>query len=102
LAASTSEEINRVLWALGGHNDFATGVNTEVHFDIGIGALGSEQVALGDISSRNAIGWDVPTPYAGVTLPLLIPSGSRVSARCQSDGTTSPENQLDLILYGLG
>lgn len=53
--------------------------------DIGIGAAASEQVLLPDLFSQWAT---LPSPALYV-LPIRIPAGTRISARTQSNATTS-------------
>ena len=75
LVASTgSESAGLLLFATG---NSVTSTATSMLLDIGTGAAGSESVIVPDIALGGANGFRV-------LIPIRIPSGVRVSARCQS------------------
>lgn len=68
--------------------------------DIAVGGSGSEQVAIPNLYFRAPSTIDRPFPSA-VALPVSIPAGSRISARCQCSVNTATERLLGLIMYGV-
>lgn len=78
---------------------FGTVSNTsEFLIDIGVGAAASEQVVVENLpatcGAQFAPGWHQ------IFLPLSIPDGTRVAARCQSSAASSSAIQVALILSG--
>lgn len=68
---------------------------TRVAFDIGVGAGGSEKVIV-----SNVVLWCYATnngSFDAIALPIQVPAGTRVSARCQATGT-SGASSLWLVL----
>jgi hypothetical protein len=60
------------------------GSPTAYNVDIGIGASGSEIALISNIMLQGAA-----QPGATYIFPLAVPAGTRVSVRCQSDGTSA-------------
>jgi len=75
LVASTSAESAGLLLFASGNA--VTSTATSLLLDIGVGASGAETVIIPDIALGGANGYRV-------MIPIRIPSGVRVSARCQS------------------
>lgn len=75
LIASTSFDYEGVMLEFG----FVTG-GVEWLIDIAIGAGGSEQIVIADLHYTFATALSAPYLF----VPLRIPAGSRISARCQS------------------
>jgi hypothetical protein len=75
LVASTSAESSGLLLFASGNA--VTSTATSMLLDIGTGAAGSESVIVPDIALGGANGYRV-------LIPIRIPSGVRVAARCQS------------------
>lgn len=73
--------------------------NSSNTLDIGVGAVGSEQVVIPTLSWRSDN--DTGNSYgAGWSLPVSIPAGQRVAAR----GSSSPVggDTVDVVLVGIG
>jgi hypothetical protein len=75
LIASTSAETTFISFAINTVNVSAT--NTATLLDIGVGASGSETVIVPDIAVGGA-------STAIFNIPVKVPSGTRIAARCQS------------------
>lgn len=74
LISSLSAEASAVLlWATG---NSAASTNTAMLLDIGVGATSNESVVVPDIALGGANGFRT-------FIPVRIPSGSRIAARCQ-------------------
>lgn len=93
LIASTSARSNVLVLAVGGVN--ATGADTALLADIGIGAAGAEAAIIADVAFGSALA----IPPMSVTLPLVIPAGTRISARTQSIVTGGKTCSIYLALY---
>jgi hypothetical protein len=69
--------------------------------DIGVGAGGSEVAVVSDIpASANSTADAISN--GGVSFPLSIPAGSRISARCACSVTTASDRDVELVLLGVG
>jgi hypothetical protein len=60
--------------------------NMDYLYDIGVGADGAEVVVVPDVLLSTPVNERFPSGYL---VPIFIPRGSRVAARCQADGTTA-------------
>lgn len=86
LAASTSIDAEWITVQLDGPE-----IDESYLFDIGVGAAASESVVIANIPlASNVVG------LRSVTLPLTIPSGSRVSARMQA---TAALQEADVSIH---
>jgi hypothetical protein len=69
-------------------------------FDVGIGAAGSEQVLIANVL------WDAPASTASYgenyLIPIVIPKGTRVALRCQSDTGGSTFTAAVTAIFGAG
>lgn len=65
--------------------------------DIAIGAAGSEVVIVSNIPARSASSCGIDLQYF---LPIAIPSGTRISARCQCTSGGSITIQCSIIVIG--
>lgn len=92
LTASTSEAAQAVIVSVSN----ASTATRRFLFDIAVGAAGSESVVLANIPFAN--GSPATTNCPSFYLPLGIPTGSRVSARCQcSVASTTVNVSVNLI-----
>jgi hypothetical protein len=68
--------------------------------DVGIGLEGSEQVLVGNVGVGHSTGTGNPHWIRSVTIPVKVPSGSRLSFRWQAARTTAPtlNPQVAIIL----
>lgn len=83
-----------------GHDALAVAANQGWHVDIGIGASGSEQVLIPNLPfSINATSDVTLVPV--LALPVHIPAGTRLAARCQCDVITATERLLDVAAWGV-
>lgn len=75
-------------------------ITADFLYDIGVGGAGSEVVLVENILV-NATPLGLVAPYS-VYIPLLIPAGARVAARCQSsDAAASPSLDIQLVKGGV-
>lgn len=69
--------------------------------DVGIGAVGSEVVVIGDLAVNAGTTADAPLP-ASLCFPCAIAAGSRVAVRCQCNVNTSPDRTILMLTHGVG
>lgn len=102
LSASTECDVSEIIIATGGTG---TAAAAGAHFlvDLAIGAGGSEQIILPNLWFRvgSASSGFSPLPEVVGPLPVAIPAGSRVSARCQSSSNVAGDRTLDLVVHGI-
>jgi hypothetical protein len=68
--------------------------------DIAVGAAGLEQIILENLIVQvNASGDRFIQPYIG-PLPLSLPAGTRVAARCASTLIAAGRREFGVIMYG--
>lgn len=67
--------------------------------DVAMGAAGSEQEILSDVFISASSVPDRPG-FVYIGMPLLIPSGVRLSARARSETTTDGDRDINIVLYG--
>ncbi len=105
ITASTTNDICGVVLGLDpGNLSGASSLTGQMLMDIGIGGSGNEQVLIPNLMVEHAISngainstWP---PYIG-PIPVQIPSGTRIAARCQSTLTTATQRQIGLVVYGI-
>jgi hypothetical protein len=95
LTASTTYDINVIQLSLQENSYDANAGNISV--DLAIGASTAEQVVIPDMLVINTAGSNHGGGVTGVTLPLNIPAGTRIAARCQAQ--TASET---IYLSGVG
>lgn len=101
LTASTPVDV-AALFAVIGFNNHVARATTDQHLlDIGIGAGGSEFVLVPNLFYGWSTTWDGPNDVFFQPFAASIPSGTRVAARAQCDGTAAGDRTIDLALYGL-
>lgn len=98
LAASTTYDINWLLvFVSGGAGVIAA---QEWLMDIAVGAAASEKIILSNLLfEAGATNPGITTPLVGA-FKIKVPSGTRLSARCQCTSTTSGSRKPDVCLYG--
>lgn len=69
--------------------------------DIGVGGAGSEVVLLPDVFLSAGATAD-SNPASGLSIPLIVPVGTRLAARAQSNNTTATERNIEVIVHGCG
>ncbi len=77
----------------------AAAAGCSASFDIGVGAAGSEKVVIADLvlgAGNVAGGADAGAYYA---MPIAIPSGTRVAARCQVSNTAIAFPFLSTVFF---
>jgi hypothetical protein len=77
LIATTGAE-SSMLWVMSRESIASTGVDTSLLLDIGIGGAGSELILVPSIM------WGHNSGERTMLVPIHIPTGSRISARCQA------------------
>lgn len=97
ISASTTDDIAGLLLNFGPDGVHAAG---RLLIDVAIGASSSEQVILEDYVVTES-GSVSRTFMNSASFPAEIPAGTRVSMRAQSDITTTPGRELDVVLQGL-
>lgn len=83
IVGSTTSDTGLIIVNYSGTSGIAT--DASVLFDIGVGAAGSEVVVASDLAV-GGIGFS-QTPH--FSLPIFIPSGSRIAARAQAAATAT-------------
>jgi hypothetical protein len=99
LIASTSA--NAGLLVLMVQDISAASTNTATLIDIATGASGSETDIIGNLAVGGAVTTTGPTGVA-VSVPLKIPSGTRISARIQSVVTGGKTATAQVFLFDVG
>lgn len=98
IQATTAETYRGLLVAIGNQNQQARTV-TQWLLDVAIGAAASEKVIIPDLVLTSAVNRGM-MPCV-VQVPVEVPAGVRLSARCSSNNTTATKRLFDLILYGI-
>jgi hypothetical protein len=103
ISAATSDILKALLVRFGDGGS-TRGSLKQGLLDVGIGAAGSEIVAIPNIHflhsyySSSAYGF---SPDCSVLFPVSIPSGYRLAVRAQSQETNATYRKFDVALYGL-
>lgn len=94
VVASTSEDV-KAIWIV--TNNTGT-QGTRISVDIGTGAAAAEVVKIADIhwSNGDSARDNVPNLY----IPISIPSGTRIAARCSS--SSGGATNISVVLYLIG
>ena len=99
LVASSGEDI-KGFWI--GVGDQANSAQSDIFWqiDIGVGAASSEEIIVFDVgfsgNSAESQG-SIMIPW----IPVQVPKGSRIAARCQCSSTNAADRTRDVIVYGL-
>ena len=99
LIASTSANAGLLVLMVQDVSTVAT--NTATLIDIATGASGSETVIISNLAVGGAVATAGPTGVA-VSIPLQIPSGTRISARIQSVVTGGKTATAQVFLFDVG
>jgi len=92
---------NDIEWVCMTMDTTGTIIDINQRFDIGIGAVASEVVVVGDIPVTGESDGDNILP-GSLSIPLKMANGSRVSARLQSTATGGSSIQMFLSMVGIG
>ena len=100
LISSTSFDYKWLCVRIAGSDETGGSSDTYWLADIAIGAASSEKVIIPNL-------YLFCPSFSGVEsktlcLPVSIPSGTRISARCQCNVTTAGDRKLDVAVYGVG
>jgi hypothetical protein len=100
LTAASTNPIRALVFYIGNQ---ANNARTAANFlmDIAVGGAGVEQVVLSNIPLQGTSTEDVVSPQVSATLPIMIPAGTRITARAQCSINTAVHRAFDLILYGV-
>lgn len=99
--ASTAGCYKAVMVQVGGAGDIARTTNSNVLFDLAIGAAASEANVLPNYPIGTfAFVWEEPVHNVMGPFALNIPEASRVSMRCQASDVTAGDRTLDFCVYG--
>ena len=102
LVTSTTFDVKWLMVAFGNQAQ-ASRATTVGDLDISVGAGGSEQIIVPGIRFMTNGTPDEVLPHTFGPVPVDIPAGSRVAARCVNYSTNaSPARLIDLIVYGIG
>lgn len=96
---AATDPIEWAVIALGNRNNAVQAISNNL-LDIGIGSPGSEQALITDLYYRCHTTGDCFDPVL-TALPLRIPAGSRLAARCQSTTTDATDRLVDVAVYGV-
>ena len=100
ITSSTSYDTRMLLIAFGGQGNLIR-TNCRWLVDIATGSAGSETVIIADLAvGSHNIGDNVLPAYIG-PIPVHIPAGTRIAARCQCDITDATDRLMDIALYGI-
>lgn len=97
LTASATHGARWLTLGLGCRNATTPGA-TQYRVDIGVGAAASEQVIVPDVIVRvgdNGSAFIGP----GFNVPVSIPAGARVAARCMCNDNNATNRPLDVVAY---
>lgn len=99
LVASLASDIRAIQIVTGKTSTPATSTDWKV--DFAIGASGSEQIIVPDyyVSQPTTTSF-IPQPVVSPIIPMSIPAGTRVAARCASANITAGGRTLDVALMG--
>lgn len=86
-----------------GVGNVANGGRVTANFllDVAIGGAGSEQVVLSNLHINTGAN-GVPLPTLIGPIPVSIPQGSQLSARCNSSTIDATDRLLDIVYYVFG
>lgn len=105
LTASTTADIHGLLIGIDSAGvTGSVGTRNTMLLDIGIGASGSEQVLIPNlilIHQQNAGAINSTWPDYFQMIPVQIPSGTRIAARCQSGLNTATQRTIGVSVYGV-
>ena len=101
IAASTTSPAKWMLVAFTAHADSGL-TDCSWLVDIATGAASSEVVLIPDILVGAQTASDVVTPQLLGPIPVDVPVGTRLSARCQCSIITASDRLLDVAIYTLG
>ncbi len=79
-------------------------VSANVLVDIGIGAAASEQALISNmefLKLNSSSDLNTMVPQYTPLIPVQIPSGTRIAARCQSGLTTATQRNIGVTVYGV-
>ncbi|MDE3036959.1 MAG: hypothetical protein KGJ21_00680 [Pseudomonadota bacterium] len=102
LIASTPNNFNGLLLAIGDGARSVASAGISWLVDIAIGASGSEQAIIKQLftmSSSNTV-FNMAPPFFG-PFPCSIPAGTRIAARAQCSSNSATSRQIDVVPYGL-
>lgn len=97
---ATPSPIGAISLSVGNNKDVAR-VFAPFQVDIGIGAAGAEQVVIPDLVFSAEPGDDLIFPSTTWPMPVAIPAGTRIAARCRSSITGAGDRTLDVIVHGV-
>lgn len=96
--ATTSDGYNGFIISIGANQNDAQG-NGTWYFDIAIGSAGNEEVIVPDIFH---LGGSNEMVFSGALFyNINVPSGTRISARCQSSQTNSVDRVKTIVFHGV-
>jgi hypothetical protein len=73
-------------------NYYANSGNDQMAFDVGVGASGSEVAIVSNLMCDGCFSTGVGGQGSGdILIPISIPAGTRISARCQSSATAGSD-----------
>ena len=101
LTAATTSTIKWLGISISNKKNTAHAATTTWLMDIAVGGAGTEGVVIPDLSfiSMSTNQGFHPSYYS---LPVDIPTGSRIAVRAQCDITDATDRTFDVILYGVG
>lgn len=99
LTASTNEQLKEIMLIVGLNANTAMSTSGFL-VDIAVGAAASEEVLVPNIALYTDSAND-SVSQAVFRCPIAIPAGTRIAVRMQSTTTASPDDILDMVVYGV-
>jgi len=97
IISSSTRDIRWMIISTGDHD--ASMVPDGWLLDIGVGGAGSEQVIVPDLYLRGETSPDILFPTF-MSMPMQIPSGTRIAARAQSSENQADDRVFDIAILG--
>lgn len=101
MVASTDNDIEMLLLAVGYRLQAVGAPGPQWLVDIGVGGIGAEQVIISNLWLGVAGTWDDFLQQMLGPFPVHIPAGTRLVIRAQCNTATSPDRTFAAGLYGL-
>ena len=101
LVAASAFDVKRIYVAVGNQQN-ATRTTMLEALDIAIGAAASEQVIIPNLEVLQDATQDMIFPQVYGPFDIVIPGGTRVSARGMSQSADATDRLFDVVVYGIG
>lgn len=99
IIAATARDVQAILVCVGNSAGDYAQANLKQLLEVAVGAAAAEQPLVQDLFFIADTLVDSFSPEFFGPIPCMIPAGSRVACRCQSDAAVTPEN-VDIVIIG--